>query len=120
MVPEEPDGSVRKPASVVNLPKQAGNTEMEFLQWFIDLEQELRKALPSGHAQPLSLRQMWQALSNQRPDLREFDSAVNDLTRTRNAIVHGQMPLTSDDSELNAQLAAILEILDRLQRGRKQ
>lgn len=115
-----PEGGVSKPASVVGLPKQTGNAEMEFLQWFIDLEQELRKALPTGNAQPMPLRQMWQVLSAQRADLREFDSAVNELMRTRNAIVHGQSSPTKDGTELNTHLETILEILDRLHRGPKQ
>lgn len=107
-----PPKQVSKPALVKTL-----NPEMEFLRWFIELEQEVRKSLPKDENRPMSLRQMWQAVSKDRRELRKLDPAVSELSKTRNAIVHGQMTL-ADDAELESQMETILEIMDRLQRQR--
>jgi hypothetical protein len=104
-----PEHIVQRPAI------QTQNPEMEFLGWFIELEQAIRQALPQGDARPMATRQMWQALLKQRPDLSDLTPDMEALTRHRNAVVHGHPVSNNDRDELNNQMESVLRVLDRMQ-----
>jgi hypothetical protein len=104
------------PEHVVQRPAiQTQNPEMEFLGWFIEMEQAIRQALPHGDARPMATRQMWQALLKERPDLSDLTPDFDELTRHRNAVVHGQPVFGHDSGKLNDRMETVLRVLDRLQ-----
>ena len=94
------------------------NQEMEFLRWFIELEQDIREALPKGNDQAMPMRQMWKLLLKPRPDLADLEPIIVRLSQTRNSIVHGQLSTSGTDGDLDKQMNNILEVLERLHPGR--
>lgn len=107
-----------KPKQAIQRPVvQSQNPEMEFLGWFIELEQEIRKALPKGDERPMAMRQMWQTLLKGRPDLVDLAPEIDELSKTRNAIVHGQPILRGQGGKLESRMETILQVLERLNVG---
>jgi hypothetical protein len=112
------DGRGTKPEAIQVPVVKSQNPEMEFLRWFIELEQEVRKKLPKGDDRPMSLRQMWQVLLNDRPQLRDLEPHIAELTRVRDALVHGQPIFVGERDKLESRMETILEIQERLDTGR--
>lgn len=94
---------------------QTRNPEMDFLGWFIELEQVVRDALPGGNVRPMAMRQMWQTLVKERPDLADLASEIDELAETRNAIVHGQALAAGQSGRIESRMETVLKVLDRLQ-----
>jgi hypothetical protein len=105
----EPEHVVQRPAI------HTQNPEMEFLGWFIELEQVVRNAQPKGDNRPMSIRQRWQGLLKARPDLTDLTAEFDELSQTRNAIVRGQPIFAGQGGKLESRMETILRILDRLQ-----
>lgn len=100
---------VQRPAIHTN------NPEMDFLGWFIELENMLQAALPADNVRPSSMHQMWQLLIKNRADLVDLTPEIDHLSHVRNAIVHGRSLDVRQLGTLESRVESILRIMERLQ-----